>query len=308
LGSAYTALANNAYAPVWNPAGLGSLADTEIAAQQLFYLQSINYEFASFVHPLSVNKGLGFSAQYLGTGNIAETDTNGNSAGSYSDHYGAYSIAYGQQLTEKLSLGLTARWINAQLAEYSANAYAGDVGFLYQASNHLKLALTADNFGSKLTFIDQADTLPQAVHFAAAYQPEKHLNLAAEGVYNTTGLVSGRVGVEWIPIEMIRLRAGYRTDTTDGLSALAGLSTGVGIYVAGQEFSYAWVPYGDLGDTQYFSLLLRFGQAAQEKRNLIQYHDIKRNRTADLHETDPEYQQLMQLLSDSEKPALAQKP
>src|SRR5215467_2567597 len=51
LGSAYTALATNAYAPVWNPAGLGMLPDNEVAGQHLSYLESMHYEFLSFVHP-----------------------------------------------------------------------------------------------------------------------------------------------------------------------------------------------------------------------------------------------------------------
>src|ERR1035437_9388035 len=52
LGSAYTALATNAYAPTWNPAGLARLSGTEVAAQHLSYLESMNYEYLSFVHPL----------------------------------------------------------------------------------------------------------------------------------------------------------------------------------------------------------------------------------------------------------------
>ena len=52
LGSAYSALATDAYAPVWNPAGLGSISGNELAGQHLSYLESIHYEFLSFVHPL----------------------------------------------------------------------------------------------------------------------------------------------------------------------------------------------------------------------------------------------------------------
>src|ERR1700722_15182375 len=52
LGSAYSALARDAYAPVYNPAGLGFLSVPEFAAQHLSYLESINYEFGSFAIPL----------------------------------------------------------------------------------------------------------------------------------------------------------------------------------------------------------------------------------------------------------------
>ena len=109
-------------------------------------------------------------------------------------------------------------------------------------------------------------------------------------------------------MELIQLRTGYKTETTKGLSPLAGLTVGMGIHVFGQEFAYAWLPYGDLGDTQYFSMLIKFGAREEERKNLIQYQSIKQHRAVNGRGTrnsqlgtnanDPEYQQLMQLLSD----------
>src|ERR1051326_1897901 len=90
LGSAYSALATNAYAPTWNPAGLGFVNGTELAGQHLSYLESMNYEYLSFVH-----HNLGFSAQYLGSGDIPKTDVaSGNPVdlGNFSSHYGAYNL------------------------------------------------------------------------------------------------------------------------------------------------------------------------------------------------------------------------
>src|SRR5690242_8470772 len=52
LGGAYTALAQDAYAPTWNPAGLGALNSLEFAGQHLDYLGSIHYEYLSFAAPL----------------------------------------------------------------------------------------------------------------------------------------------------------------------------------------------------------------------------------------------------------------
>ena len=307
LGAAYTALASDAYAPIYNPAGLGFLSSTQIAAQHLSYLESIDYEFLSVVHPLGNGKALGASAQYLGTGNIAGTDPQGNPNGSYTDNYGAYSLVYGQKLTEKLSLGLTGKWIHAQLADVSANAYAADIGSLYQVADHLKLALTAANLGSKLTFTNEGDTLPEAVHLGAAWQPTQNWVLTGEEVYNGTGLLSERLGIEWSPLPIIAIRTGYRTDTTKELNAMAGLTAGVGLKVWGQEFAYAWLPYGDLGDTQYFSLLLRFGAQEEGKRNLIQYQSIKKHRTVENDSAipnsgDADDPQLMQLLNQNNEP------
>jgi hypothetical protein len=323
LGAAYTALATNAYAPTWNPAGLGSLSGTEVAAQHLSYLESMNYEYLSIVHPLNfqnsdTKRGIGFSMQYLGSGDINRTDidSGGNeidNLGTFSSHYASYNLSYGQTLSEKLSVGLTGKLINASIDDVSANAYAADLGALYRANEQVQLGASLVNMGTQLKFISEGDSLPMAFKIGGAYQPNSRYLVSAEGVYEKNGLASFHTGFQWRPIEMVSLRAGYRTDTLSGLSPLAGFSTGLGLHVWGQEFAYAWTPYGDLGDTQYFSLLIHFGAAAEEKQNLIQYQSIKQHRSvqgsdwnqkgkshASDEATEPEYQQLMQLLSAGE--------
>src|SRR6267142_7222018 len=105
-------------------------------------------------------------------------------------------------------------------------------------------------------------------------------------------------------MEMLAIRAGYRTDTTKELSSYAGFSAGIGVNVWGQELSYAYLPYGDLGTTHYISLLMKFGETEKAKRNLIQYQHIKTHRTVKdtrSEEIAPDYQQLMELLNDSEQ-------
>src|SRR5258708_28531019 len=51
LGSAYSAQANDAYAPVWNPAGLGFLHSLEFTRMHLSYVGPIHYEHAGVVLP-----------------------------------------------------------------------------------------------------------------------------------------------------------------------------------------------------------------------------------------------------------------
>jgi hypothetical protein len=308
LGSAYTALATDAYAPLYNPAGLGSLTGNEVSAQHLAYLESIHYEQLSFVHPLTsapgdAKKGIGFSVQYLGSGDIAGTDDTGASIGNFSSHYAAYNLSYGQTLTDKLSLGITGKWINAAIDDVSANAFALDFGSLYRMSDSLSFAGSLTNVGTKLKFLSDGDNLPLAFHAAAVYKPTHQWTVTGEGIFSENGLASAHMGTEWRPLDSIALRVGYKTDTLKGLSPIAGLTTGVGIYVWGQELAYAFSPYGDLGNTQYFSLVAHFGADMEARRNLIQYQNIRRQRTVKGKDDEPEYQQLMQLLSDDDDTA-----
>ena len=311
LGSAYSALATDAYAPTWNPAGLGFVSDNELSGQHLSYLESMNYEYLSFVHPFDqsrqdsdIHRGIGVSAQFLTSGDIPGTDINGNPTGSFSSHYGAYNLSYGQTLTENLAIGATGKWINAAIDDVSANAYAMDFGTLYRMTDKLSLAGTLMNVGNDLKFISDGDPLPMAFHAGASYQLNARFLVTAEGVYERNATGAFHVGAAWRPMEAVSLRLGYRTDTLAGLNAMAGLSAGLGLHVWGQELAYAWVPYGDLGDTQYFSLIVRFGGREEERRNLIHYQTIKEHRTVknggDQPISEPEYQQLMQLLSDDD--------
>jgi len=285
MGAAYSALAEDAYAPTLNPAGLGFLDSSQFAGQHLAYVDSIHYEYLSFGVPLRpsasctassacAKSGLGGSIQYLGTGDIAGTDAAGNSIGNFSSHYAAYNLSYGRTFSTQLSLGLTAKWINAQIADVSANAYAVDFGSLYHPSNKLALAAVLTNVGTKLTFLDVGDPLPLAFHMGAAYRPTSQWILSAEGVYPQTGLASLHGGLEWRPYSAISLRAGFRTDTLKELGVMAGFTMGLGVHIFGHEFSYAWVPLGDLGNSHYISMVLRFGDGAQINRNLIQYHNL----------------------------------
>lgn len=287
MGSAYSALASDVYAPVWNPAGLGRLTVPQLGGEHVSYLESIRYEHASVVYPFKNRKhGIGASIQYLTTGDIPGTDNGGNAIGDYSSYYAAYALSYGASLRDDVAIGVTGKAVRAKISDVSAGAYAGDIGVLYQPADHWLLAGTLTNVGSKLKFISQGDSLPMAGHLGAAYQVNSHWMISSEGVYRKSGLASFHAGTEWRPLEMVLLRGGYRTDTIKELSPAAGITGGIGVRFWGAEFAYAFLPFDDLGSSHYFSLTYKFGNEEESRKNLILYDDIKRHRSS-YATTDP---------------------
>jgi len=276
MGSAYAALATDAYAPTYNPAGLGFVKASQLAGMHQIYVEDTSFEFASFVHPLSGKGALGAAIQYFMPGSLTGRDANGNPIGDISGSYGAYSLAYGQALSEQLSLGVAGKLIHASIDGISGNAYGGDVGVMYRPDPRLQLAGVIDNAGTQLTFLQDSDSLPLSGHLGMAYRPRRELTLAAEGVYRKSGPSSGEFGAEWMNDEGFSLRAGYDTQRIKELTPLAGVSVGVGLSVWGQEISYAWVPLGDFGSSHYFSLVFRFGAHAKslEDENLMAPNDL----------------------------------
>src|SRR6185312_9239383 len=270
LGSAYTALANDAYAPSYNPGGLGFLESPQASAMHLIYLQDTAFEYLSYVQPLTAGHSLGAAIQYFRPGTITGLDASGKSIGDVDGHYAAYSLAYGQQLWENFSLGITGKVIEAQIDDVSASAYAADIGAFYRAGSHLSVAAVADNLGNKLTFLQQADPLPRAERLGVAYHARRELTLSAEGAYRASGLSSFQAGSEWMSPEGFSFRAGYDTERIRGLSPMAGVSVGLGIAVWGDELAYTWAPVGALGSTHYISILARFGE---QRRHYLQPSD-----------------------------------
>jgi hypothetical protein len=275
LGSAYSALANNAYAPVWNPAGLGFLPSTQVSAMHQLYVEKTHFEFLSAVHPFSPGHGFGVSAQYFSPGDLNATDLSGNEIGTFSGHYGAYSVSYGQRVTETLALGLTGKLIEGKIDDVSATTFGGDVGVFYRPIPRLTLAGVVANIGPELKFLDQGDPLPLNVRTGAAYKVTNDIRVTGEGVYRKEGTPSFHFGVEW-PSEDQRgfcLRTGYSTDRIKELSALAGVSIGVGIPIFKHEISYAFMPLGDVGTAHYFSLVLRFGEPDKSPTGVLSSED-----------------------------------
>jgi hypothetical protein len=288
LGSAYSALANNAYAPVWNPAGLGFLPSTQVSGMHQLYVEKTRFEFLSAVHPFSPGHAFGVSAQYFTPGDLLATDLSGNELGTFSGHYGAYSVSYGQKVTDRLALGLTGKLIEGKIDDVSASTFGGDVGLFYRPIPRLTFAGVVANIGPELKFLDQGDPLPLNVRTGAAYKVTEDLKITGEGVYRKEGTPSFHFGVEW-PSEDKRgfcLRTGYSTDRIKELSAAAGVAVGVGIPIMKHEVSYAFMPLGDVGSSHYFSLILRFGEPDDDRSGVLTTDDDHLNEHYELLDLD----------------------
>lgn len=276
LGGAYSALATDAYAPTYNAGGLGFLSGSQLSGQHLSYLQSIYYEYASFAFPLASSSrsfgGLGASLQYFSPGDIAGADENGDPTGRFSGHYASYALSYGFPVTDRWGIGATGKIVQAKIADVTGAAYATDIGTLFNIRPHWSAAATMTNLGTRLTFLRDGQPLPTTYHVGTAYAATSRWLLTLEGAFPTRGAASFHGGGQWRPFDKVAIRAGYRTDTLEETSVLAGLSVGAGLHFWGQDLAYAWLPYGELGDTQYFSFLFRFGRRDADDSPTLKRH------------------------------------
>jgi len=273
MADSFSAIADDAYAAYYNPGGLTQLTGSELAGAHTAYFQGISYEVLGFAYPFGRQEkrsrhALALGIYHLGIGDIERraSDTT-DPIGTFGASDGAYSLSYAYGASPSLGLGLTGKYIVQDIDTYHARAYAFDAGLLYkpnpEASRPVSLAAVLRNAGSRPSFVSgQSDPLPFSTTLGLGYQAVPRrlaLNLDLSK-YRDTGLFVALGGEYRHPFrEGITgaLRFGYSSQRKDN-DGLNGVALGAGIGFHKASFDFAWVPFGHLGDTFRYSLLIRF--------------------------------------------------
>ena len=260
MGEAYTAVGDDADSLHWNPAGISLLEGASLKAMHNQWFEDVKLDYIGYARSLGDKGALGLSAKYLWMGAMEKT-TAANPAGTGED-FNAYdaaaAITYANKIGGKLGLGASLKLIRQVIDDEDGNAYAGDIGAIYQATDKMTLGASVNNIGSEMKLVEEGFPLPAEGRVGAAYKAFKNLLLSAD-VKSDAENVSAHIGSEIKVIEALALRAGFKTDTISDIDTMSGLSAGIGINIANLMLDYAWVPYGDLGDTHRISLGLKFG-------------------------------------------------
>lgn len=200
LGGAYSALADDAYAPVHNPAGLGQLRGAEASVQFLERRQ------ATVALPLMKTQGLGASLETGGGGE------------------GAYTLGYGAKAAAGFSVGAGLR-LTERGDERRGSA---DVGGLYRLQQDLSLGLAVQGVGDSIS-----------PRLGVGWGPVNNALFALEWLLKDKegGL---RAGLEWRAYGPLLLRAGLDTFQNRAASNELGLTAGLGYDLGFSELSYAY--------------------------------------------------------------------
>ena len=271
MGEAYSAVADDIYAVYYNPAAMTRITSSQLAAAHAEHFQGISYDFAGFAYPMGRQADhskhvIGAAIYNLSVADIERRTADTRSptgtfgAGDYS-----YNLSYAYRMSPRLSLGITGKLISETIDSYSATAFAADFAGLYTVPSlwgrPLWLSAVVKNVGSDISFAGVSDPLPRGFVIGSGTQVTKRVRASLDLTkYRDTDLFVG-TGVEYMHpfTENVQgaLRAGINTHRAenDGQNLLS-MGAGVQFYRAG--FDFAWVPYGDLGNTFRFSLLLKF--------------------------------------------------
>ena len=156
LGGAYAALATDATAMYYNPAGLAQLARPSVMVSTNSYIAGTKYAWAGLAFPMgggvrSVGVSLGsfgFSDQPIYT--LEDPDGNGRT---YSVRQTFISGTISQNFSDRFSAGVSLKFINDRLGTAKASGVAVDFGTNFHASvgaRPIRASFVIQNLGTNL--------------------------------------------------------------------------------------------------------------------------------------------------------------
>ena len=276
LGGAFTAIADDATATVWNPAGLGSAADLSInlSTQQLDLDRSHN--FIALTKALGSAGSIGLAVTNAGVSGIQQYDKNERYGGEFDYSTNAYSLSYGIGFGN-FGVGLTGRMLMDSFGAAdveSASGFGGvDVGLMGHAL-HIDIGeekVPTFHYGIVAKYLGAAlgeDTVPMVVNLGVAYNLYMGnvvtfaADLEQEFVNLDESATSLRLGAEYTILTYkstaLSIRGGVRASRD-----VQNLFGGFGVNIGGLQIDYA-IQDGmaseiqGVGSTHFASLSYRY--------------------------------------------------
>lgn len=190
MGNAGVAIADNANAIFWNPAGLADQRGTEAAITHSTWLPEFNaglfYEYLVGKHSIDGWGTVGGHITYLHLGEHEYRDAQNNLLGTFKSYDLAIGLSYGFKMGNNLSLGTGLRFIYSSLANVAVGlqqtnpgvSVGVDLGALYKTSPFslgatsatYSFGLNLANMGPQIQYSDseQSDPIPTNLRFGQA--------------------------------------------------------------------------------------------------------------------------------------------
>src|ERR1035437_546548 len=267
LGNAFGSMVDNSEAEFFNPAGLIGISNIDLSAGYVnWFLDAAQYSFSAGYNWDGYGI-LGFQAMFTDVGVIEETrvDALGFHGSSYDGLTGrtfrpnsiVFGLSFARELTDKLSFGITAKFVHENLIYKSTSAIAFDGGVLFKTGlRNIVVDATIRHFGQQVKYIDQAFPLPQTFTIGASSfllsekdpliaQSDQHsVRIAYEMVQPRDYDQQHCVGMEYGFENLFFLRGGYQFNTDE-----QSWSAGLGLQYNGLRIDYSYNDFGQYLDS-----------------------------------------------------------
>ena len=290
MGSAFTAIADDASAMYWNPSGIARLTQSDAIFSHANWIADINFNYGGVALPLGDAGTVGFNFTSLTMDDMERTtedqpEGTGEmfSAGSY-----AFGVSYAKNLTDWFSIGGNVKYINEHIWNETASTLGIDIGTLFTTPfSGIKFGAGMVNIGQKLHMqgadllvqkdispingnnpninadlvTDEFD-LPLTLRIGISYEPlvsdNQHLVLAVDALHPNDNSESLNLGAEYTLIQnIIAIRGGYTALGQKDHEDTFAIGGGVHYRMENNlllKFDYAFQDFGRLQNVHKFTV------------------------------------------------------
>ncbi len=275
LGDAFVAIADDASALYWNPAGLVQFKENQVFFSHNKWVVDINHDFLGVVYHLSANDAIGISVTALHMQDMAvTTEFLPLGTGEYFSYRDlAFAVTYSRKMTEQFSFGGTVRYIDETLDKLKMRGVMIDLGTYYWTGlGSTRFAVAVTNFGSNLAPDGEVVLVgkrtksewqefspPTMFRIGFAFEPyetEEHkITTSIQLNHPNDNSENLSTGVEYSWNKLLYLRGGYKFNVEEQDYSF-GMGLNVPISFAQFTFDYAYANFARLGSAHRFSIIL----------------------------------------------------
>ncbi|NOZ08892.1 MAG: PorV/PorQ family protein [FCB group bacterium] len=152
MGGAFTAIADDASAMYWNPAGIARFKSSEFLVNHTKWVADISFNYLGYVQPLRNGAafGLNVTAVTMSEMDVTAYGSDEFTGETFSAGQYALGVSYGMQLTDRFSIGANGKYINEHISNEKASSIAIDIGTLFDTPYGFRLGTSISNFGPKM--------------------------------------------------------------------------------------------------------------------------------------------------------------
>ncbi len=255
MASAYVGLAQEPATLLANPAGLAWLKSAEVGLHHRSALLGSSQECILLGLPMESWGGMAAAFSYRDHGNFEGRDELGRLAAPYLASAFGWKMGWGRPWGRRAALGLGAAFNRLNLAGFTYDSLALDLGGLWKVWSALQAGASICNLGTDLAGSPRTSSLRLGLAWQEGGNLPHALILAAAWQFQPGAAQLFQVGMEQSLSGMAFLRAGYQLSDQDAaLGGLGGFSAGLGLRLGAVRADYAYVPMGLLGSHHSLSL------------------------------------------------------
>lgn len=247
MGSAYAAVADDAEAVYWNPAGIVGVRGSQLSISQTEWPADIKLSYAAWVfNPRSIPGTFALSARALWMDEQVErTAFQPEGTGRLFDSgMSSIGLTYSRFFTDKFSAGATLHYVHMGLSDVAVNTSVADIGILYRIGiRGMRIGMAIQSLGGDTTFDERPERMPTAFKVGFSFEPirvgRQRVIASSEFQHPVDNVERANFGVEYNLNNRMFLRSGYSMNyDSEKLSSGAGFRVGTG------RRSYVQLDYG----------------------------------------------------------------